>query len=56
MLLTSMSEHKEAKKVNKELEDSQVNVENNQRLLQNMNIPTEFSGIQQRATQVWNCD
>ena len=33
MILTSMSEHEQAKKLNKELEDSQDNTENNQLFL-----------------------
>ena len=40
MLLTSMSEHKEAKKVNKELEDSRDNFDNNQLILQKMIVPS----------------
>ena len=34
MLITSMSEHKEANKGNKELEDSRDNNDNNQHILQ----------------------
>ena len=33
MLLTSMSEHKEAKKINEEIEDSHDNDDNNQPIL-----------------------
>ena len=56
MIIESTSEHRQARKVNKELEDSRDNAENNQPFLQNMNIPFDLNDIQPRATQVWNCD
>ena len=56
MLLTSMSEHEKSKKVNKELEDSRNNHDNNQPILQNMITPYVLNDIQPRATQVWNCN
>ena len=56
MLLTSMSEHEEANKVNKELEKSRDNDDNNQPILQKMIIPSDINDFQPRSTQVWNCD
>ena len=56
MLLTSMSKHEEAKKVNKELKESHDKNDNNQPILQKMIIPSSINDIQPRATQVWNCD
>ena len=56
MLLTSMSEHEESKKVNKELGDSCDHDENNQHFLQKIIIPSDINDIQPRSTQVWNCD
>ena len=50
-----MSEQEESNKVNKELEDSRDNDENNQNFLQKMIIPSDINDIQPRATQVWNC-
>ena len=49
MLLTSMSEHKEANKVNKELEDSRHNDDNNQTFLQKMTIRSNLNYIQPRV-------
>ena len=56
MLLTSMSEHKESNKVDKELKDSHDNYDNNQLILQKIIIPYDLNDIQPRATQVCNCD
>ena len=56
MILTSVSEHEEAKKVNKELEDSRDKDDKNQPIFQKMIIPSDINDIQPRATQVWNCD
>ena len=56
MLLTSISEYKEAKKVNEELEESCDNYDNNQPILQENIIPSNINDIQPRATQVWNCN
>ena len=56
MVTTSMMEHKEANKVNKELEYSCDNDENNQPFLQKMIIPSDLNDIQPRTTQVWKCD
>ena len=56
MLLTSMSEHEQSKKLNKELDDSRDNAEKNQPFLQNMNIPSDLYDIQPIATQVCNFD
>ena len=55
MLLTSMSEYKEANKVNEELEDSRDKDNENQHILQKMTIPSDLNDIKPRATQVWNC-
>ena len=54
IVLTSMSEHKESNKGNKELEYSRDNDEKNQLFLQNMIIPSDINDIQPRDTQVWN--
>ena len=51
-----MSEHKEANKVNEELEDSSDNDDNNQHILQKYIIPSDINDIQPRDTQVWNCN
>ena len=51
-----MSGQEESNKVNKELEDSRDNDENNQTFLQKMIIPSDINDIQPRATQVWNCN
>ena len=56
MLITSMSEHKEANKLNEELEDSRDNDDVNQPILQKIIIPSDINDIQPRSTQVWNCD
>ena len=56
MLLTSMSEHGEANKVNKELKDSGDNDDNNQAILLNIIIPSDPNDIQPRAAHVWNCN
>ena len=56
MVLTSVPEHKEANKVNKELKDLWYNDENNQPFLQKIIIPSDLNDIQPRDTQVWNCD
>ena len=50
MLITSMSEHEEAKKVNEELEDSRDNDDGNQPILQKMIIPSDLNYIQPRFT------
>ena len=55
MLLISISEHEQAKKVNEELEDSCDNDDNNQPILQKNIIPSDINDIQSRATQVCNC-
>ena len=47
MIITSMSEHEQSKKLNKELGDTRDNTENNQKFLQNMNIPSDLNGINQ---------
>ena len=52
MVLTSMPEHEEADKLNKELKDSRDNEENNQPFLQKMIIPSDLNYIQLRDTQV----
>ena len=52
MLLTNMSEHEEAEKVNKELEYSRDNDNNNQPILQTIIIPSDLNYIQPRSTQV----
>ena len=52
VLLTSMSEHEEANKVNKELEDSCDNDDNNQPILQKMFIPSNLNDNQLKPTQV----
>ena len=56
VILTSMSEHEQSNKVNKELEDSQDNDEYNQPFLQNMNIPSDLNDIQPIANHIWNFD
>ena len=56
MLLTSMSNHEQSTKVNKELDDSWYNDENNKPFMKKMNIPSDLNDIQPRATQVWKCD
>ena len=47
-ILTRMSEHEQANKRNKELDDSRDNAENNQMFLQKMNIPSDLNYIQPR--------
>ena len=54
MLLTTMSEHEEAKKVNEDLEYSRDNDDNNQPILKKMIISSDLNDIQPRDTQVWN--
>ena len=54
MILTIISEHEEAKKVNKELEDSRDNDNNNQAILKKMIIPSDLNYIQTGATHVCN--
>ena len=56
MLLTRMSEHKEANKVNKYRKDSHDNDDNNQPILKKMTTPSDLNDIQPRTTQVWDCD
>ena len=56
VVLTIMSEHEESKKVNKELEDSRDNDENNQTFLQKVIIPSDLNNIQPRSILAWNCD
>ena len=56
MLLTSMSEHEESNKVNKELKYSRDNDDKNQPSLKIMIIPYDINDIQPRATQLCNCD
>ena len=56
MLITSMSEHEEANKFNKEIKDSRDNDDNNQPILQKMITPSDLNDIQPRANQAWNCD
>ena len=50
MLITSMSEHEEANKLNEELEDSRDNDDVNQPILQKIIIPSDINYIQPRAT------
>ena len=50
MLITSMSEHKEANKVIEELKDSRDNDDGNQPILKKMIIPSDLNDIQPRAT------
>ena len=56
VVLTIMSEHEESKKVNKELEDSRDNDENNQTFLQKVIIPSDLNNIQPRSILAWNYD
>ena len=56
MILTIISEHEEAKKVNEELEDSHDNDNNNQAILKKMIIPSDLNDTQLGATHVCNCD
>ena len=53
MLITSISEHEEYKKVKKELEYSRDKDDNNQPILQKMIIPSDLNDIQPRSTLVW---
>ena len=52
MLLTSISEHKESRKVSKEIDGSRDNYDNNQPILKKIIIPSYINDIQPRATQV----
>ena len=56
MILTSMSEHEESKKVNEELEDSCGKDDKNWPIFQKIIVPSDINDIQPRATQVWNWD
>ena len=56
MHLKIMSEHEYSNKVNKELDESWDDTENNQPFLKKNNIPSYINDIKPRATQVWNCD
>ena len=56
LLLTSMSDHKDIKKVSEKAVNLHDNNQNKFPFQLRTIVPTDLHRIQPRATQVWNCD